>query len=241
MSTRRRLTAPRNGRRRHRGEDDDGVELTMILTNATELSLTSNVFNGDSMQQKIDLARLCWLKLPIVGQDSLTGANDSAASIMRTMVTNTYRPADRDAYDLNQEVKIESILSTLVRMKSQKNVTLLTARVSVAAYRYQLPLNFWRLIHSLAPGLLASVTWTDELISLAIQFRPPCDYKVLDGVGGVCFDNYQRRCQYKSQCTIDSAGNLLGMTNWATVEIPAELAPPNFNALEICTLSSNSP
>ena len=202
------------------------------------MTITDCVYNCDSSQRKIDLAALCWHNLPIIDEESLMLKNDTFSALLRSLVDNTYRPVDAAAYQAQQDVQVESILSNLIRMQSQKKMTLLTARLSVAAYRYQLPHSMWNLIHGLAPGLLASMKWTEDFIDLAIQFRPSCTYKTLKMVAGTCFDNYQRRCQYKSNATIDSAGNLLGMTNWATVEIPAELAPINFNPAEICALPS---
>ena len=233
---RRRLNAPRRRapKRAAVEGEEGGVEFQTFLTDVCPMQIPDCVYNCDSFQRKIDLAKLCWHHRPVVGEDSLMLANDTVAALMRCMVDNKYRPVDPRAYEAAKDMQIEGILSNLVRMQSQKQMTLLTARISVAAYRYQLPHNMWRIIHSLAPGLLASIPWTDELIHLANQFRPSCAYKTLDGVGGTCFDNYQRRCQYRSHATVDSAGNLLGMTNWATVEIPAELAPISFNAAEIC-------
>ena len=182
---RRRLNAPRRRapKRAAVEGEEGGVEFQTFLTDVCPMQIPDCVYNCDSFQRKIDLAKL-WHRRPVVGEDSLMLANDTVAALMRCMVDNKYRPVDPRAYEAAKDMQIEGILSNLVRMQSQKQMTLLTARISVAAYRYQLPHNMWRIIHSLAPGLLASIPWTDELIHLANQFRPSCAYKTLDGVGG---------------------------------------------------------
>ena len=60
-------------------------------------------------------------------------------------------------------------------------------------------------------------------------------------VGGAMFDNYQRRVLYSSTATIESSGYLLNMTNWASMTIPAHLAPANFDAHALCKFLPPTP
>ena len=236
----RRRTRPRREDAGDAGEAD-GVELNTFFRDALTIERSQNCCDLNSIDQRIVLARMCWLNLPVVGGESLQTQNTNLTAILEQIVRNKYRPSDPDRYTFQQNMQIELMLGNLVRVQNQKNMPLLCARLSVAAYRYQLPYNMWRLIHILAPGVLASIPWTQEFMHLATELRPPCQYPVLKGVAGVMFDNYQRRCQYKSQATVDSAGLLLGMTNWATMSIPSCVAPPNFDAAANCAYVAKHP
>ena len=233
MSTRRGWTK-RKGARREEGETQAGVELTTFYEEALELEAAEAAFNLDSIPQKVRLARLCWTTTPLVPDGSFTAANPNLAMILECMVDNTYRPRDVEHYMNRRCSRIEGVMTNLARIRSQKCMPLMTARISVAAHRYQLRSNLWRVIHHIFPGALASQPWTDDFVEFASHFRPPCNYASLSGVGGTMFDNYQRRCHYKSQATVESHGITLNMTNWASFNIPAMLATPNFNAVHNC-------
>ena len=216
-------------------QDDDSVEMVTFFERALELTPSVFTFDSDSLEEKTELARRCWERNPIISVTSLCTANPELASILKALITNTYRPVDAEVYELRQYTRVEGVLSNLMRMQSQKQFTLLTARISLAAYRAQLPRMLWHIIHAFAPGILASFDWTHRFVEFAVPFRPACKYEELALVGGTMFDNYSRKVLYKSQATNDSAGYQLNMTNWASMTIPKLVAPANFDAHANCT------
>ena len=235
MSARRGWTR-RKGARREGDEASAGIELSTFYEEALQLQDATAAYNLDSIPEKIELARMCWTPTPLVPDGSFSAANPNLTMILECVVDNSYRPRDLQHYINRRSCRIEGIMNDLARIRSQKCMPLMTARLSLAAHRYQLRSNLWRVIHYIFPGALASQPWTDDFVEFASQFRPACNYALLSGVGGAMFDNYQRRCQYKSQATVESHGITLNMTNWATFNIPAMLAPPNFNAIHNCAL-----
>ena len=48
------------------------------------------------------------------------------------------------------------------------------------------------------------------------------------------FDNYSRKCLYKSLATVGSAGYRIDMTNWGEFGIPVALKPAGFDAAAAC-------
>lgn len=154
--------------------------------------------------------------------------------MLEVLLRNTYRGGPGDSSHQRTPLRVECLLANMQRAKSQKRMPLLTARFSCVCYRAQLPRTLWEMISLCFPGLLASHSWTEEFIDLATSRRPPCSYEELPLVGGVVFDNYQRRVLYSSQYTVDNHGFLLNMTNWGTIRIPRHVAPANFDANEAC-------
>eukprot|EP00965_Chrysotila_dentata_P173764 5736376-Pleurochrysis_carterae.AAC.1 len=72
-------------------------------------------------------------------------------------------------------------------------MTLMTSRISMAALRAQMPGRLWRMLNTLAPGLLASKDWTKNFTKYAIKFRPKPTTAAVKGVAAVMFDNYSRK------------------------------------------------
>ena len=230
-------------RRRERGDSSSSatgeceVEMEEFFERALVLHPSVFTFDADSGGGRIELARRCWGSSPIRSAESLSLANPELAGVLRSLIINSYRPVNEDSYEQRQFFRVEGILSNLMRMQSQKPFPLITVRLSIAAYRAQLPEKMWNLIHAFAPGILASHQWTHTFIEFAVQFRPPCEYEELQLVGGTMFDNYSRKVLYKSQATNNTAGYLLNMTNWATMTIPKLVAPANFDAHRNCELN----
>jgi hypothetical protein len=133
-----------------------------------------------------------------------------------------------------QDNQIEMLLTMTTRMRSIHELPLVTVRLTLEAYRVDVPRMFWRFVSKLVPGLLLSETWLDDFIPLAMKARPPPSYEELVGVGASVFDNYQRRLLYKAQRTLDGGGYLYKMTNWATLRIPKHLADSNFDPKHAC-------
>ena len=220
------------------GEDDEltSVDLHGFLEEAQSLQLNSQVFD---LQQKSDRERLAlalWSdSCDLGGMGSLREMNPALSSLLGAITNNSYRQrATHEAAESKNQRHIESILSAFVRIQSQFQMTLLCARFSVAAYRVHLSQAFWRMLHVVAPGFVASIRWTEEFVEFANAFRPKPKYTELKGVGACMFDNYARKVLYSSIATTDSNGYLLKMTNSCSMAVPAELAPPGFDALRCC-------
>ena len=231
--------------KRQKDHDDDdpdsGVEMTEFFRQALTLQpAEASTFNMDSKSDKARLAAALWSKQPLLGDTSLSAANGELAAVLQVLMRNQYRGGDDpDAYAKRSSFRIEGILSNLQRSQSQKQMPLITARLSVAAARCQLHGTMWRALSLLAPGMLASEKWTDDFIAeFARESRPPCEYEELKGVGGVMFDNYTRKVLYSSQATVEAGGYLLNMTNSASLTIPKMLAGPNFDANTLCAAAA---
>ena len=234
----------RPGKRRKDPDDESGIEMTEFFREALTLRPSETcTFDMDSNSDKGHLAAALWTSQPLLGETSLSAANNALASVLEVITRNTYRAAaDPEACEKRKLIRIEGILSNLQRAQSQKQMPLITARVSIAAARCQMHGIMWRAISLLAPGILASESWTEDFISdYARESRPACEYEELPGVGGVMFDNYTRKVLYSSQATVEASGYLLHMTNSASLAIPKLLVGPNFNANELCKHPTSQP
>eukprot|EP00965_Chrysotila_dentata_P065938 2184133-Pleurochrysis_carterae.AAC.1 len=86
-------------------------------------------FSLDSLPEKRELALTCWgangnmLELLKLSTD-----NVQLTALLKTLMRNTYRPSNSEACAEQRALRIESILSVLVRAGSQKQMTLITAK-----------------------------------------------------------------------------------------------------------------
>ena len=180
----------------------------------------------NSQEEKEKLARAVWL-----GDGAgILNDNPELTTVLQVLSHNIHDRSDAEYRDEKEKSWIESVLASLARSQSQKVITLLTARYSLAARRMQMPRDMWQILSAVAPGLFASKTWTQDFAQLASNLRPPCPYQELGGVGAVMFDNYTRKVLYKSNHTTDSFGFRLDMTNSGSMVVPHSLAPPRFDA-----------
>lgn len=239
-------TGPRGGRyrkdwaprkRRAPRSQLEEQQLQEFFEDALTLEPSPLTFNLDSKEQREALALAMWKTKDVLGEGSMTASNSALASVLQVLLRNTYAGSENAEH--RTTLRVESILIDLQRAQSQKRMPLLTARFSCACLRAQLPRKLWEVFSLCFPGLLASHSWTEEFVEFASQRRPPCEYTELPGVGGVLFDNYTRKVLYASKATVEEHGYLLNMTNWATLCIPAALAPPNFDASRLCKCSTD--
>eukprot|EP00965_Chrysotila_dentata_P154492 5104371-Pleurochrysis_carterae.AAC.1 len=82
------------------------------------------------------------LELPKLSTD-----NVQLTALLETLMCNTYRPSNSEAYAEQRTLRIESILSFLVRARSQKQMTLVTAKMSLAELHAQISPAVWRMIN----------------------------------------------------------------------------------------------
>ena len=228
-------------RKRRQGTSSDGgfsgVELEEFFRDALTLQPAACVYDSDYLEDKLSLAVALWSPATLLGADSLTSANTSLASVLEVLIRKCGTADGEEelgATETRTAIRLEGLITNLQRALSQKQMTLITARVSMAAARCQLHGRMWRMMSLLSPGLLASETWTEDFMVYARNHRPPCSYEELPLVGGTMFDNYTRKVLYKSQVTVEKHGFMLHMTNWGSFVIPAMLAGPNFDANVLC-------
>lgn len=242
------MPGPRGGRVRHQwsrrrkrapaSAADDAEEVRLFFEEALVLQPSATTFHMDSHTAREQLADSLWRTASLLGEESMTAANTQLAAILEVLVRNTYRSANIEESARRTAIRVESLLVDMQRAQSQKQMPLLTVRLSVAAYRAQIPRLLWEILSMCFPGMLASHTWTENFIEFASSRRPPCAYEELQKVGGVLFDNYQRRVLYASKATVIKRGFLLDMTNWGSVRIPRVLAPANFDASRLCAFNT---
>ena len=219
----------KKGKRRQPNDDGPEVELQELFREALTLKPAESTFNMDSPAAREGLAAALWSRNPMLGNSN--SANTELASVLEVLLRNTYKGGE--AHERQQALRLDGIFTNLQRCQSQKQMPLITARLSVAAKRCQLHGTMWRSISLLAPGVLASEDWTDDIVNFSRRLRPACEYEALPGVGGVMFDNYTRKVLYSSQRTVDGGGYLLNMTNSASFTIPKSLAGPRFDANQL--------
>lgn len=244
-----RMPGPRGGQtrsqwhrpRRKRAAGNDGsaedAELRAFFEHALSLRRAPLTFNLDLPQAREALADNCWQAGDPLGEGSMAAANSELAAVLEVLMRNSYRGSCSVEQSTRIRFHLECILVDLQRAQSQKQMPLLTARMSCACLRAQLPREIWEVFSMCYPGLLTSHKWTEDFVSFASERRPPCAYEELALVGGVMFDNYTRKVLYSSKATIEKHGYLLNMTNWGSIRIPRMLAPAIFNAQEACEFS----
>ena len=221
-------------RSKHKRGDDSSCQ-GIEMADFTEVKCTGQVFDSVEQMARQQMAQAVWDQgIKINGGGSLRAGNIELARFLDTMCSNSYRErTPRDRCHDEAELRIEAILSLLVRIQSQKKFTILCLRFSLASYRIYLERDVWQMIHAVAPGLLASFTWTEEFILYALSFRPAPKYETLPGVGACMFDNYTRQVSYKSKATTESSGYRLDMTNSMSMAVPRHCASDQFDAAAI--------
>ena len=202
-----------------------GIELLQFAAAPTSIVRSQSVFDMDDAAARLALIKILWTGDfgPHVGASC--AANEQLHSMLRVCVTNTYRPNDPESYERHRSYQLESTFNNLLRIQSQKQMPLITAAQSVMAERDQLGGPLWHAFAHGSPGTLASQHYTKTLINDARALRPPASEPLLTSISAVVFDNYTRRCLYKSQVSAGQGGYQLDMTNWGVIRIPARLAP----------------
>lgn len=123
--------------------------------------------------------------------------------------------------------RFESVLSGIFRWRSQKLVTLETAALSIRFLHYRIPRPAWESV-SFFSRMVMSRDATESICELALERDPGALYQTTAesaGITAAVFDNFTIQVGYGSYATIDKHGYRFDMTNWATVDLPATVAP----------------
>ena len=178
----------------------------------------------------------------------LLAANPEMAHWHAEITKNRYHAKNASLHATKQTLKFESMIAQELRCQNEHIMPLWTVLNSIDAHRAKR--DRFAHMHLLAPRctrphlhatepavcraswhrdsavrLLASPSWTSELIKDAIPRWPGPGYKTAHFVSALCFDNFTVQVNYNTTHSSDTQGFRLDMTNWATVHLPLEAAP----------------
>ena len=212
-------------------DDGPAIELDqLVLYNRTEFVYDMNEEGG-----RARLLQMMWTGRYEHAAGVQLAGNPELLWLLTQLTSNT--KSDRamtEDHEFRERFRFEGFMSSVCRQQNQRQIPLWTALGSVDAVRCQCTSELWDWLHLMQPGLLASLTWTEGIIADASKFDPGCPYAAIEGVAAVIFDNYTRKCLYKSLATVESAGYRIDMTNWGKFGIPAALKPAGFDARAAC-------
>ena len=220
------------GKRSRRPVDEQpAIELDSLI----KYTRSEFVYDMDQPEARARLLRMMWTGRYEHAAGAQLDGNPGLTWLLAQLTTNSKsdRVASED-HEFKEQFRFEGIMSTVCRQQSQKQMPLWTALGSVDAVRCQCSAELWDWLHLMQPGTLASLTWTEGIIAEAPKYDPGCPYKCIEGVAAAIFDNYSRKCLYKSLATVESAGYRIDMTNWGEFGIPVALKPAGFDAEAAC-------
>ena len=125
----------------------------------------------------------------------------------------------------------EAVMSALFRARSQNNVPIETAAMSISWLYYRVPKPIWSSMMYFGRAVM-SRTWTEELCDAAVERDPGPNYPIAEGISAAVFDNLMMNVGYSSFGTSGQAGRKIEMTNWATLFLPAAAMPAGFIGMD---------
>lgn len=127
---------------------------------------------------------------------------------------------------LNGLPRFESVLSSVFRWRSQRCVPLETAALTIRFAHYRVPRPAWESV-SFFSRLVMSREWAEDICELALTRDPGPKYTAVEAgaISAAVFDNFTIQVGYGSYATTDRKGERYDMTNWASVNLPADSAP----------------
>ena len=206
-----------------------GIELAALSQAPQPVCKSAFVYDMESREDRIECIRQLWKPNGLEqAEGSLAQSNAALAHMLRACTVNTYRPVDKDRYEAAREMRLESTLCDLMRDSNQKHVPIWSAALSVVCSKRGLSGPLWSMISALHRGMLMSDKWTDDLLDEAVALQPPNPEPLIESVSFTVFDNYTRRCLYKSTVSAGQGGYRLDMTNYGRIRVPARLLPAGF-------------
>ena len=238
--------------KRQKAELDEGSELERLRAENRELreqldallepiaSPAGAAYNMDDQEQRRALAVKLWSGDYATELKEVRVANPKLYALLRSVVDNTYRPADVEKYEERKQRMLDGTMANLIRAQSQKKMPLLTAALSIVAHANNATRELLTTTASYFRGALATEKWTADFLKSAVKERPPPEEQDLPGVELVVFDNLTMQAEYKSYVVSGEGGRRIDMTNWVSVRIPRSLAP-TFDADKICARPPRPP
>ena len=227
----------RSAKQSTRGEIDYealGIELASFSIAPQPVQRSAFVYDMDSKLERERCIVQLWKPDGLKeAAGSLVASNEALTHVLRACSANSYRPVDEESYAASREMRLEATLCDLQRDKNQKLVPIWTAALSVKAAKEQLRSSMWLSISRMHRGALMGDLWTDSFIEEAVAFQPPSAEPLIEVVQCTVFDNYSRRCLYKSTVSAGEGGYRLDMTNYGRLPIPLRLLPSGFDGKDV--------
>ena len=175
-----------------------GIEMAQFVGAPRPIALAPSVYDMDDPHARAACIRQLWTGEYAEAIGAIASENRELALVLQSSTASGYRPSNPERYAAECAQRLDAVLSYLTRMRSQKLVPLWTAAFSVMSMGRQLPLPLWTSMSKLHRGLLMSEPWTRKLVTEAMEQRPPRVENFVRSVHCTVFDNYTRRCLYKS-------------------------------------------
>ena len=229
-------------RKRHCSSDADDVAaptslLQRIIRAAgelTKLRKPPHVYCMTDPADRRELIRVLWTGKYHAAIGSCSRENSHLIQLFGEQSLNNSAddgeaPAEARLHSLQSSwPRFEGLMALLFRARSKDLVPLWVAAFSVRALHYKMPRHLWDSLVSFC-RVLMSRSWTEDLCEEALQHDPGAPYTTASGVSAAVFDNFTMKVGYGSYATVDSSGQRLDMTNWASVLLPAAAIPPGFS------------
>ena len=184
------------------------------------------IYDMDKESDSMQLADALWRGNIENSMNGLRSANAPLVSVLEAQLKNNYHPPPhlRAQAEATKALQLDGTLAHLLRTRSQKCVTLLSAALSVLADASGISEEFWNFTSSFFKGALLSARWTKAFMPLAASRRPPPVAGALEGVVIAVFDNLTMQCDYGGYFKGGKTGTKLDMTNWLWTTIPPHLS-----------------
>jgi hypothetical protein len=122
-------------------------------------------------------------------------------------------------------------MSAIFRARTQNNVPIETAAMSISWLYYRVPKPIWSSMMYFGRAVM-SRTWAEELCDAAVDRDPGPNYPTAEGISAAVFDNLMMNVGYSSFATGGQAGIKIEMTNWATLFLPAAAMPTAYVGMD---------
>ena len=232
LAAKRARTAPtesvRNDNELHMPEADD--QPRSFVERILRLQRPAFTYDMDSRSDKLALVDKLWSGEYKTAIGRFVQANPHFVNLLEQQVVVETEDASivpRRLRPLQGSMpRFDSVISSIFRWRSQKQVTLETAALSVRFLHYRVPRPVWESV-SFFSRLVMSRTWTEDLCELALEHDPGPRYTTVErsAITAAVFDNFTIQVGYGSYATIDKKGTRFDMTNWASLYLAAIAAP----------------
>jgi hypothetical protein len=190
------------------------------------------VFNMDAPGELERLAVVLWSGEYEAALAQLGVSNQALTFLLDELTTNTY---NKNGKGLAERARRTAALQHLmVRMRSQKHMTLLCAMLSLEAENGRVPHRLRDALSFFVPHVLASHAWTLELKHVARRCTPPVDVARRRGLAVEVIDNVTFQINYKSLATTQASGYRLDMTVHIGITGWESKVPPELDAPTLC-------
>ena len=192
-----------------------------------QLNSPAHVYHMDFPEQRLGLIDSLWGDALLTLGSRFTDANPQLTELLEIQTLDDATSAPQ-FHSLQGQSRFESVMSALFRARSQKQVPLETAALSIMWLYNRVPASVWDGIGYFT-RVVMSRTWTETFVDEAVDRDPGPGYDVVQGISAAVFDNLLIKVDYGSYATTDRGGRKIEMTNWASAFLPATAMPGPFS------------